>query len=226
MSRVAVIIPALNEAGAIGDVVAEIRATVDAEVIVVDNGSQDQTATVARRAGAVVVTCPERGYGKACLRGIAEARGNDVLVFIDGDGSMPAVDIPALVGPILDGRADIVCGARRADPGTMPAHQRWGNRLSMALLRSLYGVRLSDLGPFRAVRATTLASLAMRASKFAWPAEMLARAAKVQARIIEVPVGYRARAAGRSKVGGTLRGSIGAGMGIVGSLAWVRMLPR
>jgi glycosyltransferase involved in cell wall biosynthesis len=222
----AVIVPALNEVGAIGSVVAEIHAAVDAEVIVVDNGSSDGTADVARRAGARVIDCYERGYGKACLKGIAATAAKEAVVFIDGDGSMAATDIPALVAPILDDRADIVCGARQRTSGTMPLHQAWGNRLSTTLLRRLYGVRLSDLGPFRAVRRQTLDGLKMRASKFAWPAEMLARATRRGARIVEVPVGYRPRAAGHSKVGGTLRGSIGAGLGIIGALVWLRVAPE
>jgi glycosyltransferase involved in cell wall biosynthesis len=226
VTRLAVIVPALNEAGAIGSVVAEIRAAVDAEVIVVDNGSSDSTAEVARRAGARVVGCPERGYGKACLRGIAATAATEAVVFIDGDGSMLAADIPALIAPILSGQADIVCGARHRTSGTMPIHQAWGNRVSIALLRWLYGVRLSDLGPFRAVRRQTLDGLKMTPSKFAWPAEMLARASRRGARIVEVPVGYRPRAAGHSKVGGTLRGSIGAGLGILGALAWLRVAPE
>jgi glycosyltransferase involved in cell wall biosynthesis len=226
VTRLAVIVPALNEVGAIGSVVAEIHAAVDAEVIVVDNGSSDGTADVARRAGARVIDCSERGYGKACLKGIAATAAKEAVVFIDGDGSMLATDIPALVAPILDDRADIVCGARQRTRGMMPLHQAWGNRLSTTLLRRLYGVRLSDLGPFRAVRRQTLDGLKMRASKFAWPAEMLARATRRGARIVEVPVGYRPRAAGHSKVGGTLRGSIGAGLGIIGALVWLRVAPE
>jgi glycosyltransferase involved in cell wall biosynthesis len=226
VTRLAVIVPALNEVGAIGSVVAEIHAAVDAEVIVVDNGSSDGTADVARRAGARVIDCSERGYGKACLKGIAATAAKEAVVFIDGDGSMLATDIPALVAPILDDRADIVCGARQRTQGMMPLHQAWGNRLSTTLLRRLYGVRLSDLGPFRAVRRQTFDGLKMRASKFAWPAEMLARATRRGARIVEVPVGYRPRAAGHSKVGGTLRGSIGAGLGIIGALVWLRVAPE
>jgi glycosyltransferase involved in cell wall biosynthesis len=224
--QVAVIIPALNESGAIAAVAAEIHSTLDAEVIVVDNGSSDGTAEVARHAGSRVVECAQRGYGRACLRGVEAADDADVLVFMDGDGSMRGADIPALLAPIISDRADIVCGARRAVAGSMPGHQAFGNRLTSALLRWLYGVRLSDVGPFRAVRRQTLDRLEMRASKFAWPAEMLARAALKGARITEVSVDYRSRIAGRSKVGGTVRGSIGAGLGIVGALTWLRLVPE
>jgi glycosyltransferase involved in cell wall biosynthesis len=224
--RVAVIIPALNESGAIAAVAVEILSSLDAEVIVVDNGSSDRTAEVARHAGARVVECAQRGYGRACLRGVEAADDAEVLVFMDGDGSMRGAEIPALLAPIVSDRADIVCGARRAVAGSMPSHQAFGNRLTSALLRWLYGVRLSDVGPFRAVRRQTLDRLEMRASKFAWPAEMLARAALKGARITEVSVDYRSRIAGRSKVGGTVRGSIGAGLGIVGALTWLRLAPE
>jgi len=148
-----------------------------------------------------------------------------VVVFVDGDGSMSPAAIPLLIAPIAAGRADLVCGSRRrlADPGSMPLTQRLGNRVACGLLRALYGVRLSDLGPFRAVRASTLRSLRMKGSRSAWPAQMLARAARRGARIAEVDVAYRARQAGRSKVGGSLTGSLEAAAGIVTTLLWERV---
>lgn len=223
-----VLIPALDEAGAIAEVVRRVPAALDADVLVVDNGSSDGTAAVAAAAGARVVHEPRRGYGRACHAGLAASPSAAVVVFIDGDGSMPPEEIETLLAPIAEGRADLVCGSRtaRREPGSMPAHQALGNRVALVLLRVLYGVRLSDLGPYRAVRGDLLRELGMRPSRFAWPAEMLARAARRRARIVEVDVGYRRRSAGTSKVGGSLRGSLGAGAGIVGALLWQRVAPR
>jgi len=224
----AVVIPARDEAGAIGAVVAAARPLAGRDVVVVDNGSRDGTAAVARAAGARVVTQPRRGYGYACFAGVAAVGDADIVVFVDGDGSMPVEEIPRLAAPILSGEADVVCGSRmaRQEPGSMPAHQALGNRLALLLLRGLYGVRLSDLGPYRAVRGSTLRALALPGSRFAWPAMLLARAARRQARIVEIDVGYRRRAAGRSKVSGSLRGSLEAGAGIIGTLLWQRVARR
>lgn len=218
--RRTVVIPALDEAGAIAEVVRRVPREIAADVVVVDNGSSDGTAAVAAAAGARVVHQPRRGYGHACLAGVSASPDAAVLVFIDGDGSMPPEEIGTLIAPIAEGRADIVCGSRtaRREAGSMPAHQALGNRLALVLLRRLHGVRLTDLGPYRAVRGDLLRGLGMRPSRFAWPAEMLARAAHRDARIVEVEVGYRRRSAGTSKVGGSLRGSIEAGLGIVGTL--------
>ena len=222
----AVVIPARNEAGAIARVVARIPRDLGAEVIVVDNGSRDGTGEAARMAGARVVVEPRRGYGEACCAGAAAAAGAAIIVFIDGDGSMDPGEIPRLIAPIVADEADIVCGSRsHADPASLPLHQRIGNRLAVGLLRVLYGVRLSELGPYRAVRAATLAELGLRGSRYAWVAELLARAARRGARITEVEVSYRHRTAGRSKVGGTIRGSLGAGLAIVGTLLWRRVAP-
>jgi glycosyltransferase involved in cell wall biosynthesis len=226
--RCTVLIPALDEEGAIAQVVSRVPAELGADVLVVDNGSRDATARVAAAAGARVVHQPRRGYGHACHAGVTASPEAGVVVFIDGDGSMPPEEIAALIAPITEGRADLVCGSRtaRREAGSMPVHQALGNRLALVLLRRLYGVRLTDLGPYRAVRGELLRSLGMRPSRFAWPAEMLARAARRRARIVEVEVGYRRRVAGTSKVGGSLRGSVGAGMGIVGALLWQRVAPR
>lgn len=224
-----VIIPARDEAGAIASVVAAARAiVVDGEIVVVDNGSRDATAATAAAAGARVIRQPRRGYGHACLAGAAAVPDAGVVVFVDGDGSMPVEEIPRLLAPILDGRADVVCGSRIAlrQPGSMPLHQSLGNAVALMLLRALYGVRLTDLGPYRAVRGSTLRSLSMRGSRFAWPAQLLARASRRGARIVEIDVGYRQRVAGRSKVSGSLRGSIEAGAGIVATLLWQRIAPR
>jgi glycosyltransferase involved in cell wall biosynthesis len=226
--RCTVLIPALDEAGAIAEVVRRVPTRLNADVLVVDNGSRDGTAAIAAAAGARVVCEPRRGYGRACHTGVAASPDAAVVIFIDGDGSMPPEEIDALLAPIAEGRADLVCGSRmaRREPGSMPAHQALGNRLALVLLRRLYGVWLTDLGPYRAVRGELLRELGMRPSRFAWPAEMLARAARRRARIVEVDVGYRRRRAGTSKVGGSLRGSLGAGLGIIGALLWHRVAPR
>jgi glycosyltransferase involved in cell wall biosynthesis len=223
----AVVIPARDEAGAIGLVVAEALRVAEV-VVVVDNGSRDATAAVAAAAGARVVDEPRRGYGHACLAGVVAVGSAEVVVFVDGDGSMPVAEIPRLVAPIRAGRADVVCGSRTAlrERGSMPWHQGAGNAFALLLLRGLYGVRLSDLGPYRAVRGSTLRGLSMRGSRFAWPASLLARAARRGARIVEVDVAYRRRVAGRSKVSGSLRGSVEAGAGIVLTLLWQRVSPR
>jgi glycosyltransferase involved in cell wall biosynthesis len=220
----AVVIPARDEAGAIGAVVAAAL-RVASLVVVVDNGSRDLTASVAAGAGAVVVGQPLRGYGHACRAGVAAVGDAEVVVFVDGDGSMPVSEIPRLVLPIQAGSADVVCGSRVAlrERGSMPWHQDAGNRCALLLLRALYGVRLTDLGPYRAVRGSTLRGLAMPGSRFAWPASLLARASLRGARISEIDVAYRRRVAGRSKVSGNLRGSVEAGAGIVATLLWQRI---
>ena len=207
--RVAVIIPALNEAGSIAAVVAGVKHQLDALVVVADNGSDDGTAAAARGAGALVVTVKARGYGHACLAGVTAAGDSELLVFLDGDGSMSPSDIPRLLAPIIDGTADVVCGVRPVDRALMPAHQRAGNRVIGLLLRR-HGVNLPELCPFRAIRAQTLSELRMPGSRFAWPAQMLARGARHGARIASIPVGYSERTAGSSKVGGSLRGSLAA----------------
>lgn len=207
--RVAVVIPTLNEAESIAAVVGRVPGELDAEVIVADNGSDDGTAAIAERAGATVVHVSTRGYGYACHAAVQRAAGSDVVVFIDGDGSMSPEDIPRLLEPIAENRADVVCGVRPVSRVLMPVHQRLGNRVIALLLRR-HGVRLPELCPYRAVRTTTLTALELPGSRFAWPAQLLARAAAHDARITAIPVGYRERTAGRSKVGGSLRGSLAA----------------
>jgi glycosyltransferase involved in cell wall biosynthesis len=208
--RVSLIIPALNEAECLGPLLAELPPETVHELIVVDNGSTDATAAVARRAGALVVSEPRRGYGYACAAGVAAATG-DVLAFMDGDGSFVPEELAALLRPLHDGEADLVLGTRMRGGmarGAMPAHQAFGNRLVAGLLRLLYGLRLTDLGPYRAIRRELLVSLAMAERTYGWPVEMMIKAARRQARIVELPVSYRPRFAGQSKVGGTLRGTV------------------
>ena len=219
MPRLAVIIPALDEEAAIGLVVGDVRPLVD-EVIVVDNGSRDRTAEVARAAGARVVPEPRRGYGQACLTGIAAANGADVLVFIDGDRSDHPEQLPAVVAPILAGAADMVVGSRRlgrASVGSHPWHAVLGTRLCVGLMNALVGTRATDLGPFRAIRAEALRGLGMRDRDYGWTVEMQVKAQRAGLRVVEVPVDYRPRI-GRSKVSGTLRGTFGAAWKILATI--------
>jgi glycosyltransferase involved in cell wall biosynthesis len=218
-TNVAVIIPALNEGGNIGALVRETLAQPVQRVIVVDNDSTDDTAAQARQAGADVVREPRRGYGAACAAGVAALPADvDVVVFIDGDYSMLPMEMPRLLAPISAGRADLVLGSRalgRIEPGAMTPPQRFGNWLAAALMRLLYGLRVTDLGPYRAVRRDLLARLHMQEMTFGWPTEMIVKAARRGARILEVPVSFHPRRAGESKVSGTLRGTLLAGYRIL-----------
>ncbi|HZD56897.1 MAG TPA: glycosyltransferase family 2 protein [Anaerolineales bacterium] len=226
--KIVVIIPALNEAGNIQRLVREVLATMPVEVIVVDNGSDDGTGEEAQAAVARVVREPRRGYGYACAAGIAAAQDADILVFLDGDNSFLPAEIPTLVAPILAGQSDLVLGSREQgwiSPGSMPAHQRLGNRLVSRLMNRFYGLEITDLGPYRAVRRSLLQRLDMREMTFGWPAEMIVKAAGGGAHITEVPVSYRGRATGRSKVSGNLRGTFLAAWYILGvtlRYAWVQ----
>jgi glycosyltransferase involved in cell wall biosynthesis len=211
--RVAVVIPARNEEAALPGVMAEIPGDIAPLIVVVDNGSTDRTAQVARAAGATVVSEPRPGYGYACAAGVRAAleQGAEALVFLDGDGSFDAAQIPDLLAPLEAGRADLVLGSRPAggmEPGAMPAHARLGNWLVARLMRLFYGLRVTDLGPFRAIRAEQMGRLSMREMTFGWPTEMMVKAARLGSRVVEVPVRYRARRGGRSKVSGTLRGTV------------------
>jgi glycosyltransferase involved in cell wall biosynthesis len=203
------IIPALNEAACIGPLLAELPSGLADEVIVVDNGSTDGTATAAAEAGAKVVVEPRRGYGYACAAGAAAACG-DVLAFMDGDGSFVPAELSRLLAPLASGRAGLVLGTRMAGGmarGAMPPHQLVGNKVVAGLLRRVYGVHVTDLGPFRAIGRGLLAELQMSERTYGWPVEMMVKAARRGVPIVEAPVTYRPRLAGESKVGGTLRGS-------------------
>jgi glycosyltransferase involved in cell wall biosynthesis len=222
--RIAAIIPVLDEEGAIGLVLAAMpRDWVD-EVIVVDGGSSDRTVAVARAAGATVLVQSERGYGRACARGAAAAVGHGagILVFLDGDGSDRSETIPQLVQPILMDKFDFVVGSRtrgEREKGGMGAHQVLAGRVIGGAICLIYGVRYSDMCAFRAIRADVLESLGMREMTYGWNLEMQMRAARSGLKILEIPVLCRRRLAGRSKVAGTLRGTLKAGLRIVATFA-------
>jgi len=216
-STISLIIPALNEADCLPALLAEVPRALLHELIVVDNGSTDDTAGVAHTAGARVISEPQRGYGAACAAGVAAATG-DILVFMDGDGSFVPQELAHLIAPLVAGQADFVLGSRLRGgmvAGAMPAHQRFGNQLVAWLVRRFYGVALTDLGPFRAIRRELLLALQMQERTYGWPIEMMVKAAKQHARLLEVPVSYRPRLAGQSKVGGTVRGTVLAGYKIL-----------
>jgi len=229
-ATIAVIIPALNEAGNIYALVTEVLATAPVKVIVVDNGSTDTTAAEAQAAGAQVVQEPRRGYGYACAAGVAAAAAGkaDILVFLDGDYSSLPEELPIILAPILADEADLVLGSRyqgHIAAGAMPLHQRFGNWLVARLMNRLYGLSITDLGPYRAIRGSLLISLDMQEMTFGWPTEMMTKAARREARVIEVPVSFHKRRMGRSKVSGTVRGTILATWYILGvtlRYAWGR----
>ena len=230
MSNISVIIPALNEEEPIGGVVRECLSTgVPDEVIVVDNSSTDCTAGRAREAGARVVTAP-RGYGRACAAGVRALLPEcEVVVFLDGDGS----DVPAfmsqLVNPIARGTHDFVIGSRtrgQREPGSMNLQQIVSGRTAGLILRLLYGVRYTDMCPFRAIRRNALEKIGMREETYGWNLEMQMKAARAGLRILEIPVNHRRRAGGESKVSGTLRGTFIAGSRIVATLLRVAASPR
>jgi glycosyltransferase involved in cell wall biosynthesis len=212
-----VIIPALNEEESIGYVLGEIQLQPADEVIVVDGGSSDETVSIAQAKRAKVVHEPRRGYGRACASGVAAAR-NDVLVFLDADGADDPSRIPDLAAPLERGAADIVLGSRLAGevlPDAMPWQQRFGNQLSAWLIRLLYGIPITDLSPFRAVGRERLLQLRMEEMTYGWPTEMIVKAARQRWNIREIPVLYRPRYGGQSKISGTVRGTILAGYNIL-----------
>ena len=209
-----VVIPALNEEAALPHVLAEIPHSAVRRVVVADNGSTDGTARVAREAGATVVHQPEKGYGAACLKALALLGDDppDVVVFLDGDHSDYPEELPDLLAPIRAGEAELVIGSRNlgeAPRGGLTPQQVVGNRVACAALRLLYGVRYTDLGPFRAITWQALEALGMADRNWGWTVEMQVKAARLGIRHREVPVRYRDRI-GQSKVSGTLRGTLGA----------------
>ena len=220
LSRIVAVIPALDEAPSIARVVETLRegrtAVALHRVVVVDNGSSDGTGGIARAAGADVVREGRRGYGRACLAGVLAAGDAEVIVLLDGDAADDPDDLSRVLEPLLLGEADLVVGSRVAEPGSrekgsMSPQQILGNRLAALLIRLLYGVKVSDLGSFRAIRRDDLLALEMREMTYGWPVEMMVKAARAGYRYREVPVRHRRRSGGASKVGGTLLGSIKAG---------------
>jgi glycosyltransferase involved in cell wall biosynthesis len=210
--RVSVIIPTHNEAQAIGRVLADLPSNLVTEIIVVDSNSTDGTPDLARKLGAQVIQEPRRGYGRACLTGLANAQNPDVVVFLDGDYSDRPSELPIILAPIIEGRADITLGSRfggQRNSGALPWHQSFGNRLAAILIRLLYGVKVSDLGPFRAGRADVLRALALKETTYGWAVEMIVKGASAGFRIVEVPVSYYPRI-GTSKISGTVKGTVGA----------------
>jgi len=222
-AHVAVIIPALNEEEPIAAVVADCLTTnLPGEIIVVDNGSTDRTAERARAAGAKVVAEPLPGYGRACVTGVrALSPECEIVVFLDGDGSDCPELMRQLVQPIVNGEQDFVIGSRtrgKREPGSMNFQQVFAGRIAGVLLRLLYGIRYTDMCPFRAIRRDALDRLGMKEQTYGWNLEMQMRAARAGLRILEVPVNHRCRTGGESKVSGTLRGTFVAGIRIVATL--------
>jgi glycosyltransferase involved in cell wall biosynthesis len=223
-TQVAVIIPVLNEEATIGTVLDALPSWVD-HVLVADNGSTDMTVKEARSHGATVVHEPRRGYGSACLRAMGELDGlyenasDCAVVFLDGDFSDDPLEIGLIVDPIANDQVDFVIGSRTAgncERGALTVTQRFGNWLSCSLMSLLFDVTYTDLGPFRAARWSSLKLLKMDSTAYGWTVQMQVRAALKNLRILEVPVSYRCRAGGKSKVSGTLRGIVGAGTTIIG----------
>ena len=215
--RVSVIIPTHNEAQAIGRVLADLPRDLVSEVIVVDSNSNDGTPEIAARIGARVIQEPRRGYGRACLTGLAAADSPDVVVFLDGDYSDRPAELLILLAPIIEGHADITLGARiheRNSAEALPWHQTFGNRVAAFLIRSLYGLKITDLGPFRAARAEVLHALALEETTYGWAVEMILKGVLAGYRVVEVPVSYHPRI-GKSKISGTLKGTLGAGWFII-----------
>ena len=212
-----VIIPALDEAATLPLVLAAIPPGLVRDVYVVDNGSRDQTARCAVEGGAKLLYEPRRGYGAACLRGLrhvtALERPPDAVVFLDADLADDPAEMGLLLAPLRAEAADLVIGSRTLgtrQPGALAVQQRVGNCVAVSLIRAIYGQRYTDLGPFRCVRLPALVALGMTDTGYGWTVEMQVKAAKAELRIVEVPVSYRKRAGGRSKISSTVRGTVGA----------------
>ena len=208
--KISVVIPTLNEAQAIGEVVGAVPQGWVQDIFVVDNGSTDDTAEQATLAGARVICEPRRGYGAACMAGAIAARDSDIIVFLDGDRSDDPHQLAAIATPVLQDQADLVIGSRiegRLEKGAMPIHGQLGNRLIVFLLHLLYGIYITDIGSFRAIKTDDLFALKMEQMTYGWPVEMVVKAARKGLRIKSVPINYRKRI-GVSKVTGSLKGTV------------------
>lgn len=225
--RIAVIIPALNEARAIARVIGDIPQWVD-NIVVADNGSSDGTADIARQNGAHVILEIERGYGAACLAGIAACPDADIFVFLDADYSDHPDELGRVADPVIDGTCDMVIGSRvagHAQKGALTPQQKFGNWLACKLMNGLWNTHYTDLGPFRAIDAAALQRMKMQDRTYGWTVEMQIKAALLNMRVREVPVSYRPRI-GTSKISGTVRGTILAGAKILGLIGRYALAPR
>ncbi|GJM20976.1 MAG: glycosyl hydrolase [Planctomycetota bacterium] len=223
--RVGVVIPALDEQDSIGLVLGDLPWQLLQQVVVADNGSRDATVERARAAGAEVVHAARRGYGSACLAGLAALRDCDVVAFLDADYSDHPDELPSLLAPLFEGRAELVIGSRalgHSEPGALLPQQRFGNWLATRLMRALWKIDVSDLGPFRAISREALERLDMCDPDFGWTVEMQVKAAQHNLRVLEVPVSYRRRI-GHSKIAGTLTGTLKAGHKILSTIAKLRL---
>ncbi|MFO0341087.1 MAG: glycosyltransferase family 2 protein [Acidobacteriota bacterium] len=221
-SPVWLVIPAFNEADVIGQTLLRLPTGIFSQVVVADNGSTDDTSRVARAAGARVISIREKGYGAACLSVLDTAPDDAILIFLQADGSEDASEVKLLLAPLLAGEADLVIGSRvlgQASPGALRPHQRFGNWIATRSIGLLWGQHLTDIGPFRAIRAATLRSLSMVDRSYGWTVEMQVRAARLGLRVMEVPVSYGLRLAGTEKVSGNLRASFLAGVKILSVIA-------
>lgn len=233
-TRLSIVIPAWNEEATIGRVVRETRRVLEclpalsSELIVVDNGSTDDTASRARDEGSQVVSESRRGYGRACLAGIAAASPGDLMVFMDGDGSDDPAEIPRLIAPIQAGASDLVIGSRQlgvSEEGAHPWHAVFGTRLCVGLMNTLIGTKATDLGPFRAISAGALARIGMTDPTYGWTTQMQINAHRARLRTVEVPVNYRRRRGGDSKISGSWPASVRAGSRILGMIARMALTP-
>jgi glycosyltransferase involved in cell wall biosynthesis len=228
-AQVTLIIPALDEEATIARVVGDVPRDLVQRVVVVDNGSKDDTGRRAADAGAEVITERRRGYGSACLAGIAHASDSDVFVFADGDGSDDLTELRRLLTPVVRGEVDLVIGSRTrgaCEPGALTPIQRFGNWLTCGLVRLFWRVEFSDLGPLRAIHREALRRLEMSDPDFGWTVEMQVKAAQRGLSTQEIPVRYRCRRAGQSKVSGTLVGSYLAGRRILGYVVRAKLDER